>query len=191
VRANELSEGRKGAGTNGALDHATTRVVRQPDGGFVLVTGEATLRVVPREGGWVVEGDEEFHGWSLRRSDAPGFVLHREDGSAEAARTMPPVGTGSETGLRFVLLEDGRLFRIVLRGPRNGAYDLTGWETTGAYLTARPDAEEWDTKTLSQALGRSHSDAYAGVGARTPADNDEIDVRRHGVRLMKQALHRR
>ena len=109
--------------------------------------------MVAGDGGWVVESDDELDGWSLRRARTPGFVLRGKDGNSEAARTMPPVGTGTETGLRFLLLEDGRLFRIVLRGPRDGRYELTGWETTGAYLTARPEAEGWSLEPTSACGG--------------------------------------
>jgi hypothetical protein len=56
---------------------------------------------------------------------------------------MPLVGTGSEAGLKYLLLDDGRLFRVVLCGPRDGGFELLGWETPGAYLKARPQPRGW------------------------------------------------
>jgi len=148
-----LSEDRKKAGAAAAVDHAVRHVVRHPDGGFDLQAAGRKQRVVSAEGGWSVEGDAEFDGWWLRRARVPGFVLQGKEGDREVARTMPPVGTATESGLRFLLLEDGRLFRIVLRGPRNGRYELMGWETTGPYLTARPEAEGWRLEPTSACGG--------------------------------------
>ena len=148
-----MSEGRQEAEATAAVDHVDCRVVRLSDGGFALKAGAQSHRVVAAEGGWIVESDDELDGWSLRRARTPGFVLHGKDGEREIARTMPPVGTESESGLRFLLLEDGRLFRIVLRGPRDGRYELTGWETAGAYLTARPLAEGWSLEPTSACGG--------------------------------------
>lgn len=56
---------------------------------------------------------------------------------------MPLVGTAGEAGLKFLLLDDGRLFRIVMCGPREGGFELQGWETPGAYLRAQPQSEGW------------------------------------------------
>ena len=148
-----MSEGRQEAEITAAVDHVVRRVVRLPDGGFVLEAGAQSHRVVAAEGGWVVESDDELEGWSLRRARTPGFVLRDKGGDREVARTMPLVGTESEASLRFLLLEDGRLFRIVLRGPRDGRYELTGWETAGAYLTARPLAEGWSLEPTSACGG--------------------------------------
>jgi len=56
---------------------------------------------------------------------------------------MPLVGVGSEAGLKFLLLDDGRLFRIVLGGSRDGGFELLGWETPGAYVRAQPESNGW------------------------------------------------
>ncbi len=56
---------------------------------------------------------------------------------------MPLVGGGSEAGLKFLLLDDGRLFRIVLGGSRDGGFELLGWETPGAYVRAQPEPSGW------------------------------------------------
>jgi hypothetical protein len=70
-----------------------------------------------------------------RSSDgAPGFILMQA--GTERGRTMPLAGA-PEAGLRFLLLEDGRLFRILRSGTREGRFELLGWETPGAFLEAR------------------------------------------------------
>jgi hypothetical protein len=149
-----LSEGRnEAAGASAYVEHELRRVVRLPQGGFVVHAGSGDHCVVPVQDGWAVEGDDEIGGCSLRRSRNSGFVLRGQDGAREVARTMPLVGVGIESGLRFLLLEDGRLFRIVLRGPRDGRYELTGWETTGAYVTARPEAKGWRLEPSTACAG--------------------------------------
>jgi hypothetical protein len=132
--------------TSAVIDHPDRSLVRLSNGGFEIeAAGQQTIRVEPAGESWRIDGGEELQGWVLRRtaSDAAGFVLDDADGRTEAGRTMPLVGTGRETGLRFLLLDDGRLFRIVMRGPREGGFELLGWETPGAYLTARPVAGGW------------------------------------------------
>jgi hypothetical protein len=135
-------EGARGA----VVDHPDRSLVRLSNGGFEIeAAGEQTIRVEPAGDRWRIDGGEGPQGRVLRRtgSDAAGFVLSGADGRTEAGRTMPLVGTGREAGLRFLLLDDGRLFRIVMRGPREGGFELLGWETPGAYLTARPVANGW------------------------------------------------
>jgi hypothetical protein len=44
---------------------------------------------------------------------------------------------------RDLLLSDGRVFRFVLRGPDDARFEVSGWETPGAYLTARPTKRGW------------------------------------------------
>ena len=75
---------------------------------------------------------------------------------------MPLVGGGREAGLKFLLLDDGRLFRIVLRlsgSPPEGGYELLGWETPGAYLRARPEPSGW--KLVATAAGGGLTDLQA------------------------------
>ena len=135
----------EGAGS-AVIDHPDRYLVRKSNGGFEIeVVGQPTVRVDPCEEGWRIEGERDLEGWVLRRTagDESGFVLGRADERRESGRTMPLVGTGRETGLRFLLLDDGRLFRIVRQGPRQVGFELLGWETAGAYLTAQPVANGW------------------------------------------------
>ena len=45
--------------------------------------------------------------------------------------------------MSYLLLADGRLFRIVGRGPRDARFELLGWQMPGAYMIARPEPEGW------------------------------------------------
>lgn len=129
------------------VDHAPRFVKRASGGGFTIETeGRSPVRVEPCEHGWRIEGVERLAGRLLRRESGcdGGFVLQGPDGTVEAARTMPPVGMAGVPGPRFLLLEDGQLFRMVLRGPRDGGFELSGWETPGSYVVARPAADGWN-----------------------------------------------
>jgi hypothetical protein len=114
------------------VDHAPAELARQPDDGFVMRWGTTTIEAERQDERWRVPGLAA----TLRRADSEegGFVLAREDGGGEIGRTMAPLGV-PEADLRYLLLSDGRLFRIV-RG-QEGGFDLLGWETPGAYLRAR------------------------------------------------------
>ena len=128
------------------VEHPDQFLARLDNGGFVLETdGQPAIKVAPCGDGWSVTGIEGRKNWTLQRADAEvgGFVLQTSDGAAEAGRTMPLVGTGWTTGPRCLLLDDGRLFRIVRRGPRDDGFDLLGWEMPGEYLRARPEPEGW------------------------------------------------
>jgi hypothetical protein len=72
-----------------------------------------------------------------------GFVLVSADGRSEAGRTTALAGSGRDADLRYLLTSDGRLYRIQLYGPRDGRFELSSWETPGAYLTARPEPRGW------------------------------------------------
>lgn len=115
------------------------------EGGFRLELGAtAALSVRPGPAGWQVQGGVA-EGWRLlrQRDGSDGFVLCRNGEDDEAGRTMRHPGSGSEAGLSYLLLDDGRLFRVVLRGPREARFELLGWETPGAYLVARPERVGW------------------------------------------------
>jgi hypothetical protein len=138
---------RSSEGADGAtVDHPDRSLARRLSGGFEIdAAGQPTIRVTPSGDGWRIDGGEGLRGWTLRRttSGAEGFVLIGADGRTEAGRTMPLVGAGREAGLKFLMLDDGRLFRIVLCGPRQGGFELLGWELPGAYLAAQPVENGW------------------------------------------------
>jgi len=106
------------------VDHPLRRLARLPSGGFeIRAAGQPAIRVDPSGSGWRVDGVEGKRGWSLRRADTyeGGFVLQAFDGRTEAGRTMPLVGGGREAGLKFLLLDDGRLLHITAHStPRIG-----------------------------------------------------------------------
>ena len=128
-----------GGASRATVDHPERKLVPLAEGGFEFAAaGEAPVRAVPHGDGWRMESGGALNGARLERqaADGGGFILAA--GSEELARTASLVGVGREAGLRFVLLDDGRLFRIVMRGPRRVGFDLLGWETPGAYLSAQP-----------------------------------------------------
>lgn len=113
-------------------------MARHPHGGFTLESpGGDTVRVEPGDGGWRLAGATDMNDWTLRRAkQGRGFVL--AESGREIGRTMAAIGIEGGTAPKHLLLEDGRLFRIVPCGPRTAGADLLGWETPGSYLCARP-----------------------------------------------------
>jgi hypothetical protein len=61
----------------------------------------------------------------------------------ELGRTLALDSVGHPEEMRYFLMGDGRLFRFALRGPLDCRFELTGRETPGAYLTARPRRDGW------------------------------------------------
>jgi len=138
------------------LEAETRRVERLEAGGFRIRTpGGGDIVAEPAGEGWTVRLLGSETGWTLRRSESSqgGFVLLAEDGQTEAGRTTPMEGLGFQANLYYLLLGDGRLFRIALRGPRESGYELLGWETPGAYLVARPDAADWTLTPTAASYG--------------------------------------
>jgi hypothetical protein len=120
--------------------HPEMEVHAAADGGFEIRSGSRVLDLRPRGEGWEVRGTGALKGWTLARGGeiGVGFRLLDADGSTEAGRTAwldrAEAGAAVEC---TVLLGDGRMFRIVPRGPADPRYEVLGWETPGAYLTAR------------------------------------------------------
>jgi hypothetical protein len=107
-------------------------------------------RVLAERDHWRVDGDPALAGWILGRT-ASGFVVH--DGATEVGRTMKAVGIAEAWAPRNLLLEDGRLFAIVPRGPREPGLHVTSWEVPGPYLDARPSAGAWTIAPTIAASG--------------------------------------
>jgi len=128
------------------VEHEVHSLRRTSAGGLDLATeGGEKLRLQPAPSGLRVEPGSDLEGWLLARGDQPsdGFILLEADGETEAGRTMAQPGAGREPDLRYLLISDGCLYRIKLRGPHDGRYELQGWEAPGAYLTARPGSRGW------------------------------------------------
>ena len=122
----------------------TDRRLVPVSGGFRLERRRSdTIELAVSEDGWRLTGPDALDGGSLTRdTDCGGFVLRHPDG-VEAGRTMRTDGTAIGEGSSYLIVEDGRLFRIVLRGPRDARFELLGWETSGAYIVARPGSNDW------------------------------------------------
>jgi hypothetical protein len=126
--------------------HLARSLRRTAAGGFELhAQGAERLRLEPVPGGWQVEGDGELRGWRLDRGNPHShrFILYEADGSSEAGRTLSLPDSGRDPDLRYLLTSDGCLYRMRLRGPQDGRYELQSWEVPGAYLTARPGSSAW------------------------------------------------
>ncbi len=127
------------------VEHERLTVLRRGPGEFVVEqAGARPLSVRPAPGGWVVEGVHAKHPWFLSREEEEGgFALQTGPAEHEVSRTTALESAGHQRELRYLLMGDGRLFRIALRGPTDSRYELSGWETHGAYLTARPEGQRW------------------------------------------------
>jgi hypothetical protein len=128
------------------IDHPPWRVERREGGFRLLAQGVAPVeaRLDAHDGSFTVHGLAESPVARLTRDrgDGGGFVLVA--GETELGRTMVPLGLApEETGLRHVLLDDGRLFRILPRVTAEDGPELAPWEVGGAYLRARPDPPRW------------------------------------------------
>ena len=123
------------------VDHGEQRLLREADGGFRLESADGTaISARPAPQGWTVEVSGQAEEWVLCRNlpETRGFLLLSADRSTEVGRTTPLGGVGSRADLYYLLLRDGRLFRIGSRRAREAGFELSGWETPGAYLVARP-----------------------------------------------------
>jgi len=161
-------------------EHPENSLVCLAAGGFLLdgPAGE-TIRAKPAEDGLRIEGPERIDGWRLLDSDE-GFLLERTRGD-EAGRSLRSSGDGIEEPTS-ILLDDGRLFRMILRGPRDPRHELIGWETAGSYFEIRPDAEGWTIRTTVAGHGLDEIDALLllmaaelnrGAGGEVFAEQDE------------------
>jgi hypothetical protein len=126
--------------------HTERELSRLEAGGFVIApqAGRA-IRAVPAAEGFELDGPEPLGGCRLARGHGPGkrFVLLAGDGNTELGRSSALHSTTGAEGERHLVLGDGRLFRLLLRGPADARFELLGWEVPGAYLTARPGARGW------------------------------------------------
>ena len=127
-------------------EHPVYRLEQRSDGGFTLSAEDCdTLRVGSEAGSWRLTGSDRLDGLELRRlGDGQGrFQMVAAGGEAEAGRSSVGPGADARSGARDLVMADGRVYRMLLRGPEDPRFELTGWETTGPYLTARPEPDGW------------------------------------------------
>ncbi len=151
------------------------RVVPRGAGYVIEQQGTVVVRVDPTElpSRFAVQSKlAELAGTCLLRGGADGILLVATDGT-ELARSEPLAGLGRETGLRCLLLEDGRVFRGIARAGRSGGWELVGWEVPGAYLVARPDESNgWALDETPAGRGLESIDRLAVLLAAEVLDLD-------------------
>lgn len=119
------------------------RARRREGGSFVVEREDAGEEIHARRDGegWHVEGLGGLG--SLERVPGGGFVLDVPTPAAAGGRTTCPIGLGRDAGVRHLLLDDGRLYRVVFRAIGPWPVEVHGWEVNGAYLTAGRDGKDW------------------------------------------------
>lgn len=133
-------------------EHRQRRLIPAESGGFQLEHPRSTTIQVNRTAeSWVVSGDGDVEGWCIRDEER-GFRLERNEGEL-AGRCLRTFMADRREPVVSVLLADGRLFRIGLRGPRDARFELTGWETPGAYFEARPTDDGWTVTATAAGMG--------------------------------------
>ncbi len=120
-------------------------------GGFLLRDdGAWRIEAVANGEAWTFRGPPPLAGLALFRSaNAAGFVLGGAGGRDEQAARGRTFGGREPSGPeRWLLLDDGSAWRLVLRGPRAARWELSGWETLGPYLLVRPadEAGAWEVE---------------------------------------------
>jgi hypothetical protein len=124
-----------------AVAHRAQLARRAPEGGFVIeVEGQADVRVQPSGEGFSVTRSGDEPAWSMRFAEG-GFVL-ADAGGHELARSSAVVGS-RQGGPRFLLLDDGRVFRLALARAPERIFELSSWEVPGAYLELHPRPGGW------------------------------------------------
>ena len=126
-------------------DTPLRRLVPTSDGFRLEGPGSEVLIAAGSNVGWRLDrGGPE---WSLRQ-ERRCRVLRDADGRERARWTGDSDDGSGVTG--SILADDGRLFRVVLRGGARAVVELTGWEVEGAYWSARPAERGWElTRTAA------------------------------------------
>jgi hypothetical protein len=110
---------------------------RLPERGFRIDGNDRHVIAVPSGGGRVVRGaadEADLH--LVRESSEAGAGYSLREGGASDRGDL--ARSSRLAGLVSILLEDGRLFRIVPRISGPGVrIELRGWEDAGAYWTCR------------------------------------------------------
>jgi len=123
------------------------QIIRElADGGFVITPREGlAIRAVPDERGLRIDAAPPLDGCRLERGHGAEarFLLLAGDGGTELGRSAALPGAAHAGGERNLVMEDGRIYRLLLCGPADARFELLGWETPGAYLAARCDSRGW------------------------------------------------
>ena len=142
-------------GASGLPDASKTILAPRLDGSFRWTDGDRATEVVRTPGGFRIDAGAGT-GWTIedRRGDDRGYVLWDERRGERrcAARTSRPPGFEAAPTL---LLEDGRLFRIRIRGLAPPRVEMHGDAVVGAYLEATLATIGWEivTTPAGESLG--------------------------------------
>ena len=120
---------------------------------------ESSIRLTPRPG-----GERRF-----RPGDDPGesvLVVSDPSGERELGRVR---GDGSS-----IVLADGRLFRVSVRGLRAPRIEVARWDVPGPYLVARPDETGW---TIERTPAGEALDACETLEQLTAVAIDSLEKR--------------
>lgn len=118
-------------------------------GDRVVFGGGPAAGLLAGGSGWRVDGGRgALEGATIDSSGVDGseLVLRRAGGEgedAELGRAYRDSTLGPEADLYYLLMGDGRVFRLIPRGGREGGFALLGWETPGAFLEATAEAVGW------------------------------------------------
>ncbi len=124
------------------------RLTAAEGGGFRLSSSEGEeWDVRPAPGGWSVSSGPGGPEWKLKWEPgwAGGHVLEgpSPEGPVELGRTSRLTGEAGASADAFLLMGDGRVFRVRTLATRDPRVELTGWEVPGAYLTAGAEDGGW------------------------------------------------
>ena len=127
-------------------DPSLTILVARPDGSFRLEWDDgAVLETVACAGGYDVKGGAGPDWWleELPEHEA-GWVLRSRRGNDAEELGRTTRSREGDGGLpASLLLDDGRLMRIVARMGHDSHVALIGDEVSGAYIEAAPRRDAW------------------------------------------------
>ena len=162
-------------GSGGMSKHPEYLLTRETNGGFDLQpTSGERIQLEVAQDGWHAIAAGKLPACSLRRESQAGHILQAAEDQTEFGRTLCLSTSSPGLNLYYLLLDDGRMFRIVPCGPRDNRFELMGWETSGAYLVARAEGEGWRITPTVACRGISTLDAILILFAAQILEADDL-----------------
>jgi hypothetical protein len=161
------------------VKHPEYLLNRDTNGGFELQPASgARIQMVVAQDGWRVDGAANLGDCRLQQEQPAGHVLQSAGDQTEIGRTLCLSASSPGLNLYYLLLDDGRMFRIVPCGPRDSRFELLGWETSGAYLVARPNGDGWRIVPTVACRGILNLDAILILFAAQILEADDLRPQR-------------